>query len=318
MRVASGLDSMVLGESQILSQIKQAFSLAQEAGALGTKLQRLFQRVFSVSKQVRTDTQIGANPITLGFAAVSLAKRIFTDLSKSNVLLIGAGEVIELCAMYLYNQGIKRFIIGSRSQAKGEHLASRVYGHWIPLSEIPVYLKESDIVITATSSELPILGKGTVERAIKARKRKPIFMVDLAVPRDVEPEVESLEDVYLYNIDDLKKITDESRQCREAAALEAESIIDLQAQHFICDLQALDANHLIKKFRANLQELTAVEIQKAYTRLDQGAEPKKVLNLLVRNLLNKISHTPCTQMKQAAFDGRLELLALARQLLDLE
>lgn len=317
MRVASGLDSMVLGESQILAQMKSAFNLAQEVGSLGTRLQRLFQRVFSVSKQVRADTKIGANPITLGYAAVNLAKRIFSDLSKCNVLLIGAGEVIELTAFHLYNQGIKRFVVASRSQTKAEQLANKVYGHGISMRDIPIYLQESDIVITATSSDLPILGKGSVERAIKARKHRPIFMVDLAVPRDIEPEVVSLEDIYLYNIDDLKSIINENHQCRAAAALEAESIIELQAQHFIRDMQSLDANNLISAFRSNLSELSDHEIQKAKIRLDQGADPKQVLMTLAQSIINKISHIPCTQMRKAAFDGRLDMLALARQLLGL-
>lgn len=317
MRVASGLDSMVLGEPQILGQMKDAFNLAQEVGSIGSNLQKLFQRVFNVSKQVRTSTPIGTNPITLGFATVTLAKRIFSDLSKRSVLLIGAGDIIELTAFHLYNQGIKRFIVASRSTTKAEKLARKIYGHWISISEIPVYLKETDIVISATMSELPILGKGAVERAIKARKRKPIFMIDLAVPRDIEPEVANLEDIYLYNIDDLKKIVDENRHCREAAAVQAESIIDLQAHHYIRDLQALDANHLIQQFKKNLDAISNQELQRAMSRLKLGEDPKQVLQQFSHNLLNKFSHTPCVQMKKAAFDGRKELLALARLLLDL-
>jgi glutamyl-tRNA reductase len=315
-RVASGLDSMVLGEPQILGQMKEAFLLAKEAGSIGSRFQRLFQRVFNVSKQVRRDTSIGTNPITIGFATVSLAKRIFTDLSKSSVLLIGAGEIIELTGLHLFNQGIKRFVVASRSPQKAQSLANKVYGHWIPMAEIPLYLKQSDIVVSGTSSELPILGKGAIEQAIKARKHKPIFMVDLAVPRDIEPEAGNLEDIYLYNISDLQAIIHENRQCREAAAKEAEGIIELQARHYIHDIQSLDANHLIRQFKENLDTISNQELLWAYSRLDQGVDIKQVLNQLVHNLVNKFSHTPCTKMKQAAYDGRLELLALARQLLD--
>jgi glutamyl-tRNA reductase len=317
MRVASGLDSMVLGESQILCQMKTWFSLAKEAGAIGTGFQRLFQRVFNVSKQVRSDTQIGANPITLGFVAVSFAKRIFSDLSKRSVMLIGAGDIVELTALHLFNQGIKRFVVASRSPGKAQNLAAKLYGHCISMSDIPVYLKESDIVISATASELPILGKGAVEQAIKARKHKPIFMVDLAVPRDIESEVAELEDIYLYNIDDFKTMVIGNQHCRVAAAKEAENIIALQAQHYIRDLQSLDANNLIRQFRDNLSSLAHAELRRAMLRLEQGADTKQVLQQLVHNLMNKFSHTPCTKMKQAAFDGRLELLALARQLLDI-
>lgn len=317
MRVASGLDSMVLGEPQILGQMKTAFNLAREVGSIGTQLQRLFQTVFNVTKQVRTDTSIGANPITLGYATTSLAKRIFSDLSKQSALLIGAGEIVELTGLHLYNQGVKRFVIAARSSSKAENLAKKLHGHVISLGDIPVYLKESDIVISATASELPILGKGAVETAIKARKHRPIFMVDLAVPRDIEPEVGAFEDIYLYNVDDLKSMVDDNRQCREAAAKQAESIIDLQASHFIKDLQALDANTIIKEYRTSVEQLCAAELEKALARLNQGIDSKQVLTQFAHQISNKLTHGPSTQMKKAAFDGRIELLAFARQLLDL-
>jgi glutamyl-tRNA reductase len=317
MRVASGLDSMVLGESQILGQMKTAFSLALEVGSIGAQFQKLFQTVFNVTKQVRTDTSIGANPITLGYAATSLAKQIFSDLSKRNVLLIGSGEIIELAGLHLYNQGVKRFIVAGRSANKTKSLAEKLYGHAISLSEIPVYLKESDIVISATSSQLPILGKGAVESAIKARKHRPIFMVDLAVPRDIEPEVGAFEDIYLYNIDDLKSIIDDNRQCRQAAAQQAENIIDLQASHFIKDLQSLEANVLIRQYREQIEKLSATELERALVRLNQGTDSKQVLSQFAAQLTNKLCHGPTVQMKKAAFDGRLELLAFARLLLDL-
>lgn len=317
MRVASGLDSMVLGEPQILGQMKEAYSLAKETGSIGAKLQKLFERVFNVSKQVRTDTNIGANPMTLGYCVVTLAKQIFSELSKKNILLIGGGDIIELTALHLFNHGMKRFIIANRTQSKSEILAEKVYGHIIPFMDIPIYLKEADIVISATASQLPILGKGAVESAIKARKHAPILMIDLAVPRDIEPEVSNLEDIYLYNIDDLKTLIDESRQYRMAAAQEAESIIDLQARHFIKDLQALDANNLIKQFRENLECLASGELSRAKARIVNGADPSQVMDQLVYTIINKFSHGPSTQLRKAAFDGRLDMLAIARLLLDL-
>jgi glutamyl-tRNA reductase len=318
MRVASGLDSMILGEPQILGQMKQAYSLAKEVGTIGSQLQRLFQRVFNVSKQVRTDTRIGTNPITLGFAAVTLAKRIFSDLSKKSALLIGAGEIMELTALHLHNQGIKRFIIANRSAMRAKQLAEKVYGHWISISDVPLYLRESDIVVTATSSELPLLSKEIVGQAIKVRKHRPIFMIDLAVPRNIEPKVASLEDVYLYNINDLKRIVDENQKCKESAAKEAESIIELEAKHYIRDLQSLDANRLITCFRNNLARVVNNEIEPVLGKLKQGVDPQIALAQLVHNLINKISHTPCSKMKQAAYDGRKDLLIVARQLFDLD
>lgn len=317
MRVASGLDSMVLGEPQILGQMKNAFCLAQEVGCIGSHFQRLFQTVFNVTKHVRTDTAIGANPITLGYAATTLAKRIFSDLSKRNVLLVGAGEISEIAGLHLYNQGVKRFIIASRSSDKASDLAKRLSGHVIPLSEIPIYLKESDIVICATSSQTPLLNKPIVEHAIKIRKHRPIFMLDLAVPRNIESEIAGFEDIYLYNIDDLKSIIEDNRQCREAAAEQAENIIELQANHFIKDLQSLEANTLIKNYRTQIEELCSKELEQALARLAHGNDPTDILKQFANQIGNKIAHGPSTQMKQAAFDGRLELLSYARHLLDL-
>lgn len=317
MRVASGLDSMVLGEPQILGQMKTAFSLAQEVGSIGQHFQKLFQTVFNVTKQVRTDTAIGNNPVSVGYAATTLAKRIFSDLSKRTVLLIGAGEIIELAGLHLYNQGVKRFIIASRSADKALVLADRLFGHVIPMSDIPVYLKEADIIISATANPTYIINKLLVESAIKARKHRPIFMVDLAVPRDIDPCVSQFEDVYLYNIDDLKDIIQDNRTCREAAAQQAEQIIDVQAQHFIKDVQSQDATTLIKHYRNYIEELCNSELQQSLARLNQGHDPTEVLKQLCNQLANKITHGPTTQMKKAAFDGRVELLALARYLLDL-
>ncbi len=317
MRVASGLDSMVLGEPHILGQIKDFFCLAKEMGAIGNHLHQLFQRVFNVSKQVRTSTQIGANPVTLGFAIVTLARRIFTHLSTKKTLLIGAGETIELIALHLQKQGVKHFTLANRSPLKAKQLAEKIKAHCISLAEIPDYLKESDLIITATASELPILGKGALERTIKARKHQPIVIADLAVPRDVEPEVGSLEDVYLYNIDDLNLILEENRQGRQIAAAEAESLIELQAKHYLSDLKSREADHLITHFRQKIADTFQLELAKAKSKLHQGVDPEILLEQMAYNLVNKISHGPSIKMRQAAYEGRIDLLDVARQLLDL-
>lgn len=318
MRVASGLDSMVVGEPQILGQMKSAFALAKEAGSVGKRLNNLLQTVFSVSKRVRYQTAIGANPITLGFAAVTLGKQIFSNLSKCSVLLIGSGEIIESSAKHFYSQGVKRFIVANRSQENAEKLAKKIYAHTIALADVPIYLREADIIISATSSELPILAKGAMERAIKARKHRPMLMVDLAVPRDFEPEIGTLEDVYLYNIDDLRSIVQDNRSCRDTVAKEAEKIIEIQARHYMLELQSQEANALIKNYRENLTALSQKDYKWALHSLAKGSDPKEVLEQFAQNLIKKIAHTPSAQMKKAAFDGRFELLAFARQLLDIQ
>lgn len=317
MRVASGLDSMVVGEPQILGQLKDAYAIACEAGSIGTRLQKLFQKIFHVTKQVRTDTLIGANSISIGSATVDLAKRIFSDLPKKNVLLIGAGEIIELTAMHFFNNGIKRLVVANRSLANAEELAKKFNAHWINLSDIPIYLKDMDIIVTATASHLPILGKGSVETAIKLRKHRPIFMVDLAVPRDIEPEVSELEDVFLYNIDDLKQIIDENRHSRLTAAEEAEMLINIQAGHVLRELQTLDVSNTIAKYRKKMQKIAEEEITKAKLKLTEGKQPEEIIEYLAQNLLNKFLHHPTLQIKQAAYDGRQDLILFARQLLDL-
>ncbi len=318
LRVASGLDSLVLGEPQILGQLKSAYSTAKEAGTVGTQLSKLFEYTFSVAKQVRTDTAIGASPVSVAFSAVSLSKQIFSDLSEHTALLIGAGETIELAARHLKESGIKRLIIANRTLAKAERLVKELEGFAITLSEIPAHLAEADIVISSTASPLPILGKGAVERAIKIRKHQPILMVDIAVPRDIEEEVGELDDIYLYTVDDLQEIIDEGLRSRQEAALQAEDIIDTQVTHFMGWLRSLDAVSTIRCYRSKIDLIREAELEKAKRMLAQGNDPEKVLALLARGLTNKIIHTPSAQMKQAGFDGRPDLLDAARELLDLD
>ncbi len=318
LRVASGLDSLVLGEPQILGQLKSAYSTAKEAGTVGTQLSKLFEYTFSVAKQVRTDTAIGASPVSVAFSAVSLSKQIFSDLSEHTALLIGAGETIELAARHLKESGIKRLIIANRTLAKAERLVKELEGFAITLSEIPAHLAEADIVISSTASPLPILGKGAVERAIKIRKHQPILMVDIAVPRDIEEEVGELDDIYLYTVDDLQEIIDEGLRSRQEAALQAEDIIDTQVTHFMGWLRSLDAVSTIRCYRSKIDLIREAELEKAKRMLAQGNDPEKVLAQLARGLTNKIIHTPSAQMKQAGFDGRPDLLDAARELLDLD
>jgi len=318
LRVASGLDSLVLGEPQILGQLKDAYSLAKDAGTVGTQLSKLFEYTFSVAKQVRTDTAIGASPVSVAFSAVSLSKQIFSDLSEHTALLIGAGETIELAARHLKESGIKRLIIANRTLAKAEALVKELEGYAITLGDIPAHLAEADIVISSTASQLPILGKGAVERAIKARKHQPILMVDIAVPRDIEEEVGELDDIYLYTVDDLQEIIDEGLRSRQEAALQAEEIIDTQVTHFMGWLRSLDAVSTIRSYRSKVDIIREAELDKAKRMLAQGNDPEKVLTQLARGLTNKIVHTPSAQMKQAGFDGRSDLLDAARELLDLD
>jgi len=318
LRVASGLDSLVLGEPQILGQLKDAYSTAKDAGTVGTQLSKLFEYTFSVAKQVRTDTAIGASPVSVAFSAVSLSKQIFSDLSEHTALLIGAGETIELAARHLKESGIKRLIIANRTLAKAEALVKEVEGYAITLGDIPAHLAEADIVISSTASQLPILGKGAVEKAIKIRKHQPILMVDIAVPRDIEEEVGELDDIYLYTVDDLQEIIDEGLRSRQEAARQAEEIIDTQVTHFMGWLRSLDAVSTIRTYRSKIDVIREAELDRAKRMLAQGHDPEKVLTQLARGLTNKIVHTPSAQMKQAGFDGRADLLDAARELLDLD
>ena len=318
LRVASGLDSLVLGEPQILGQIKDAYNTANHAGTIGRQLNRLFQHTFSVAKQVRTDTAIGANPVSVAFAAVSLSKRIFADLSKHSALLIGAGETTELVAQHLVNQGVKKIIVSNRTVERAQVLANKFDAEAIALSAMPERLVEADIIIASTASQLPILGKGAVERALKQRKHRPIFMVDIAVPRDIEPEVGELDDVYLYTVDDLHEVIEEGRQSREEAAVQAEEIIVHQVDHFMGWLRSLKGVDTIRAFREQAEQKRDEQLAAAQKQLAAGKDPEIVLSELARTLTNKLIHAPTAQLNQAAHTGRKEILDTARELYNLE
>ena len=318
LRVAAGLDSMILGEPQILGQMKEAYLAALQAGTVGTLLGRLFQHTFSVAKQVRTDTAIGSSPVSVAFAAVSLAKQIFSDLSKHSALLIGAGETIELTARHLHEHGIGRIVIANRTVEKAHALASEFGGYAIALGDIPNHLAEADLVISSTASQLPILGKGAIERAVKQRKHRPMLMIDIAVPRDIEPEAGDLEDIYLYTVDDLQEIIQEGLRSRQEAAKQAEEIIEHQVAHFMGWLRSLDAVATIRTFRDNAEYLREQELAKAKRLLARGVPADEVLAQLARTLTNKLIHAPSVHMRQAGFEGRSEVLEIARELFDLK
>lgn len=318
LRVASGLDSLVLGEPQILGQIKDAYTWANDAGAIGQQLNRLFQHTFSVAKQIRTDTAIGSNPVSVAFAAVTLSKQIFTSLDQHTALLIGAGETIELVARHLSEQGIKKIIVANRTAERAQLLASQFNGEAITLAEMPDRLKEADIVISSTASQLPILGKGAVESALKQRKHRPIFMVDIAVPRDIEAEVGTLNDVYLYTVDDLHEVIEEGRKSREAAAEEAEEIIDNQVEHFMGWLRSLDSVDAIRSYRSQAELTRDACVKQAERQLAAGKDPEAVMKELARSLTNKLIHEPTVQMNQAAFEGRKNILDAAEELFNLK
>ena len=318
LRVACGLNSMVLGEPQILGQLKDAYSIASKAGTLGIFLNRLFQYSFSVAKRIRTNTAIGGSPVSVAFAAVSLAKQIFSDMTGHTALLIGAGDTIELTARHLNESGIENMIVANRTIERASLLAKEFNAKAIALSEMPEHLAEADIVISSTASQLPILGKGTVERAIKQRKHRPIFMVDIAVPRDIEPEVGAMQDVYLYSVDDLKEIIDEGMKSRQEAAQQAEEIIDTEVQHFMSWLQSLEAVSLVRNYRENAEDICKEVLDKAKRRLANGENTEEVMEELANQLTNKLVHQPSVQMKQASYAGRNDLLEAARILLNLD
>jgi len=316
-RVACGLDSMILGEPQILGQMKTAYQAAYDAGTLGKRLGKLFQHTFSAAKKVRTDTAIGSSPVSVAFAAVQLAQQIFDKLSEQTALLIGAGETIELTARHLSQQGIGRIIVANRTFDKAHNLAKQFNGYAIALSELPAHLAEADIVISSTASQLPILGKGSVESALKKRKHKPMFMVDLAVPRDIEAEVEQLRDVYLYTVDDLQNTIDKNMDSRRQAAEQAEEIIDTQVDYFLAWLRAQGAQSTIRDYRSQAEQTRDEALQKALALLKNGASPEQALNRLAHSLTNKLIHTPSTQIREAAENERHDLIAAAREIFKL-
>jgi len=297
-RVASGLDSMVLGEPQILGQMKEAVRAAESAGTLGTVLHRLFQRSFAVAKEVRSTTQVGAASVSMAAAAVKLAARIFPSLREQNVLFIGAGEMIELCATHFAAQGPARIAVANRTVERAGKLASRFNGTAIELKSLAEQLHEYDVVVSCTASSLPILGKGLVERALKARRRRPMFMVDLAVPRDIEPEVAELGDVFLYTVDDLAGIVSTNLDARRSSVEQAEAIIDTQVSQFMSWMRMREHVPLIRQLREQAEDTRRHELDRALKALARGEDPAVVVESLSRGLTNKLLHDPTLALKK--------------------
>jgi glutamyl-tRNA reductase len=313
-RVASGLDSMVLGEPQILGQMKEAARAAESAGTLGTVLHRLFQRTFAVAKEVRTTTNVGVASVSMAAAAVKLAARIFPSLKDQKVLFIGAGDMIELCATHFAAQGPARITVANRTLERAQRLAHRFNGHAIELKALPDELHEHDIVVSSTASSLPILGKGLVERALRARRRRPIFMVDLAVPRDIEPEAGELDDVFLYTVDDLAQIVAENRDARRSAVEQAEAIIETQVGQFMHWMQARESVPLIRALREQGEQARRAELEHALRLLRRGDDPATVLEALSQGLTNKLLHAPTQALNQTSGDERRALAELLSRL----
>lgn len=318
MQVASGLDSMILGEPQILGQMKSAFAVAAHVGGVGSELGRIFPQVFAIAKRVRTDTAIGENPVSVAYAAVNLTQHIFTDLRSTRALLIGAGETIELVARHLAEKGVREIVVANRTLGRARELAEQFQAEAVLLAEIPEQLARADIVISSTASQLPILGKGAVESALKQRKHKPIFMLDLAVPRDIEPEVGDLDDIYLYTVDDLREIVDEGRKSRENEARKADQIITAGVEEFYQLVRSRNAVSTVKALRGKAEALRDAELEKALRALARGETPADVLSALARNLTNKLLHSPSSQMRKASAMGRNEVITWSRELFELD
>jgi glutamyl-tRNA reductase len=303
-RVACGLDSMVLGEPQILGQMKEAARAAQSAGTLGSVLHKLFQRSFAVAKEVRTTTQVGAASVSMAAAAVKLAARIFPSLKDQKVLFIGAGDMIELCATHFAAQAPARITVANRTVERAERLARRFNGAAIELKSLAEHLHEHDIVVSCTASSLPILGKGLVERALRARRRRPMFMVDLAVPRDIEQEAAELDDVFLYTIDDLAQMVSANLDARRSAVEQAEAIIDSQVAQFMHWMQARESVPLIRSLRERAEEARRDELERARRLLARGEDPARVLEALSHGLTNKLLHPPTQALNETSAEER--------------
>ncbi|GGW51619.1 glutamyl-tRNA reductase [Alishewanella tabrizica] len=317
MRVAAGLDSLVLGEPQILGQVKQAYNQSRQAGAINPQFERLFQKTFAVAKEVRTETEIGANAVSVAFAAVTLAKQIFGKLEKVRVLLIGAGETIELVAKHLTEQGATHLSVANRTFERAESLARQFNAQVLTLSQVPARLAEADIVISSTASTLPIVGKGMVEQALKQRKHKPMFLVDLAVPRDIEQQVAELEDAYLYTVDDLQSIVAQNLNNRQQAAEQAGVMIASGATDFQQWLQLQDKADWLREYRHRCEQVKNELVIRAQNQLAAGQDPDKVLAELATKLSNRLMHSPTRAIRQLLQSDQPEASELVKVLVDL-
>ncbi|MGI2039928.1 glutamyl-tRNA reductase [Shewanella frigidimarina] len=318
MRVASGLDSLVLGEPQILGQVKQAFVKAKEAGTIALTIDRLFQNTFSVAKKVRTDTEIGAAAVSVAFAAVSMAKHIFSSLSTTKVLLIGAGETIELVAKHLKDNGVASMVVANRTIERAQAMCEEFNATAITLEQIPDFLPKADIVISSTASPLPILGKGMVEKALKQRRHQPMLLVDIAVPRDIEAEVGELDDAFLYTVDDLHSIIEQNMASRKEAAEQAELITEDQSHLFMEWIRSLESVDSIREYRSQSLAIKDELVERALNKLSQGSDSEQVILELANRLTNRLIHSPTQALTSASRQGDLNTLGQLRSALGLD
>ena len=314
-RVAAGLNSMVLGEPQIFGQIKSAFAVSQESGGIGDSLSKLFPEAFRLAKRVRTDTAIGENPVSVAYAAVDLAGRIFSDLSTRTALLLGAGETIELVARHLNEAGLGKLIVANRTLKRAETLADQFGAEAILLADVTERLPSADIVISSTASQLPILGKGAVEEAIKARRYRPALLIDLAVPRDIEPQVASLSDVYLFTVDDLRDVVEENVRLRSHEANKADKIVEEGVVEVEATWLQRASADVVRNYRESALAIQQTELERALKALESGKSPEEVMTRLSRDLTNKLIHAPTAGLKQIAKEGDRVNVSRAAELL---
>ncbi len=315
-RVATGLESMVLGEPQILGQVKDAWRAAHSAHTLHAPMDRLLQNAFAVAKRVRTETRIGTGPVSVAFAAVRLVEQAFADLRESCVLLIGAGDTIELAVRHLIERGVKRLIVANRTVETAQALVNPVGGYAIALADMPRHLAEADIVISATASREPILDASMLQGALQQRRRRPMLLIDLAVPRDIDPAAAELPDVFLYTIDDLQRAIEGGRSSREASAREAEAIIDLQVERYQAWRRANQFGHPLRCYRTTAEAQRDEVLARAREMLNNGRDPNEALEFLANTLTGKLLHTPSVRLHEAAEQGDQALLDAAMRLFD--
>jgi glutamyl-tRNA reductase len=316
--VASGLDSMVLGEPQILGQLKDAYRVAQETGSIGPSLNRLFQSAFSAAKRVRSETQIGANAVSLASAAVGLARRMYADLGERTALMIGAGEMIDLAARHFASAGVKRLVIANRTLARAQALAAEIKAYAVDLTSLQKELVDADIVVSCTAAPQPLITKSDAAVAVRKRRHRPIFMVDLAVPRDIEPAVAELSDVYLFSIDDLQHIVEENRREREAAAGGARQLLEEEVARFVSELRAHDAGPAIRALRQHADTIRAQTVEQARRMLNSGKPAEDVIDYLANTLTNRLLHPPTQALRRAAESADPALAELFARLLSEE